>query len=28
VVIMGIFVFKIRGAFESIDVDDMTVLKG
>lgn len=28
VVIMGIFVFKIRGAFESIDADDMTVLKG
>lgn len=27
-VIMGVFVFKIRGAFESIDVDDMTVLKG
>jgi len=28
VVIMGMFVFKIRGAFESIDADDMTVLKG
>lgn len=28
VLIMGIFVFKIRGAFEGIDVDDMTVLKG
>ncbi|HOW59831.1 MAG TPA: formate hydrogenlyase [Candidatus Omnitrophota bacterium] len=28
VVIMGVFVFKIRGAFESIDADDMTVLKG
>lgn len=28
VVILGIFVFKIRGAFESIDADDMTVLKG
>jgi len=28
VVIMGIFVFKIRGAFESTDADDMTVLKG
>ena len=28
VVIMGIFVFKIRGAFEGIDVDQMTVLKG
>lgn len=27
-VIMGVFVFKIRGAFESIDADDMTVLKG
>lgn len=27
-VIMGIFVYKIRGAFESIDADDMTVLKG
>jgi hydrogenase-4 component E len=27
-VIMGLFVFKIRGAFEGIDVDDMTVLKG
>ncbi|MBN1688067.1 MAG: formate hydrogenlyase [Candidatus Omnitrophica bacterium] len=26
--IMGIFVFKIRDAFESIDADDMTVLKG
>ncbi|OQA57954.1 MAG: Hydrogenase-4 component E [Candidatus Omnitrophica bacterium ADurb.Bin277] len=26
--IMGIFVFKIRGAFESINVDDMTALKG
>lgn len=28
VVIMGIFVFKIRGAFEGIDVDQMTILKG
>ena len=28
VMIMGIFVFKIRDAFESIDADDMTVLKG
>lgn len=28
VMIMGLFVFKIRGAFESLDVDDMTVLKG
>lgn len=28
VIIMGIFVFKIREAFEGIDVDDMTVLKG
>ncbi|MBI4398016.1 MAG: formate hydrogenlyase [Candidatus Omnitrophica bacterium] len=27
-VIMGILVFKIRGAFEGIDVDQMTVLKG
>lgn len=28
VIIMGIFVFKIREAFEGIDVDEMTVLKG
>jgi hydrogenase-4 component E len=28
VIIMGIFVFKIREAFEGIDADDMTVLKG
>jgi len=28
VIIMGIFVYKIREAFEGIDVDDMTVLKG
>jgi hydrogenase-4 component E len=28
VIIMGIFVFKIREAFEGIDVDDMTVLRG
>lgn len=28
VIIMGIFVFKIRGAFEGIDVDDLTVLRG
>ncbi len=28
VIIMGVFVFKIREAFEGIDVDDMTVLKG
>ena len=28
VMIMGLFVFKIRDAFESIDADDMTVLKG
>lgn len=28
VMIMGVFVFKIRDAFESIDADDMTVLKG
>ena len=28
VLIMGIFVFKIRSAFEGIDVDNMTVLKG
>ncbi|MBI4387840.1 MAG: formate hydrogenlyase [Candidatus Omnitrophica bacterium] len=27
-IIMGIFVFKIRNAFEGIDVDDLTVLKG
>lgn len=27
-IIMGIFVFKIREAFEGIDVDDMTVLRG
>lgn len=27
-IMMGIFVFKIRGAFESIDVDEMTHLKG
>jgi hydrogenase-4 component E len=28
VIIMGVFVFKIRDAFEGIDVDDLTVLKG
>ena len=28
VMIMGLFVFKIRDAFESLDADDMTVLKG
>jgi len=28
VMIMGMFIFKIRGAFESIDADEMTVLKG
>jgi hydrogenase-4 component E len=28
VLIMGVFVFKIRDAFEGIDADDMTVLKG
>lgn len=28
VIIMGIFVFKIRGAFEGIDVDELTVLRG
>lgn len=28
VIMMGIFIFKIRSAFEGIDVDDMTVLKG
>lgn len=28
VIIMGVFVLKIRGAFEGIDVDDMTALKG
>lgn len=28
VIIMGIFVFKIRETFEGIDVDEMTVLKG
>jgi len=28
VMIMGLFVFKIRDAFEGIDADDMTVLKG
>src|SRR3989338_6672691 len=28
IIMMGIFIFKIRDAFEGIDVDDMTVLKG
>ncbi len=28
IIMMGIFIFKIRSAFEGIDVDDMTVLKG
>ena len=28
VIIMGVFVFKIRDAFEGIDVDDLTALKG
>ena len=28
IIIMGIFIFKIRSAFEGIDVDNMTVLKG
>ena len=27
-IMMGIFIFKIRDAFEGIDVDNMTVLKG
>lgn len=27
-IMMGIFIFKIRGAFEGIEVDHMTVLKG
>ena len=28
IIIMGIFIFKIRSAFEGIEVDHMTVLKG
>ncbi len=28
IIIMGIFIFKIRNAFEGIEVDHMTVLKG
>ena len=28
IIIMGIFIFKIRSAFEGIEVDNMTVLKG
>lgn len=28
IIIMGIFIFKIRSAFEGIEADDMTVLKG
>ncbi len=28
IIIMGIFIFKIRNAFEGIEVDNMTVLKG
>lgn len=28
IIIMGIFIFKIKSAFEGIDADNMTVLKG
>ena len=28
IIMMGIFIFKIRSAFEGIEVDNMTVLKG
>lgn len=27
-IIMGVFVFKIRGAFEGLDMDQLTILKG
>ena len=28
IIMMGVFIFKIRSAFEGIDIDNMTVLKG